>query len=1256
MSTTFKKGWYQGKPLREVLPNTKYFKYWYQGKPFPLFDKPAVPSIPVTIQLACLHLTFIKYSPTINWGYVVVISTIQPLILSAKDPVPRAGAVEGSRVLGSGAEVLFRVSPVVTVYGSGSEIVYSPEPSVVVSQVFVQVEYAELSIQVDHAGIAVVSISDPYIQVDHAGIAVIYSIDGVFLVNSKSLVLSLHAPTVVAIFITELDFQHLTLALHAPFITISYSVTALPVTKHLTGSQKSPSVRQGCSVTTSLVSLNFHVYSPSVFIGAIISETLDAVLAIYSPMVRLSSRMIVSKLALVLTYKTPSINHNVIVSISDLLPLLFVVYTCAMRGGVNLDETLSLILHQATAPTITWGQSVSISAAKHLVLSIKSVTVTVHSNVLLILPQNGIDLYELSYGGTGYHVGDIITPNQSGGNGATFIVVRVLEGTRNQGAILELTLLTHGGGYVVANNVATFVSPAGGSGCRINIISVSPFPKLFVSLVEAEVLLGVSIEETQYLTLNRQTPAIRTSCVFIVSILSLVLQKYAPSVHVKTVNLVDVQSLVLNTFDGTVIMGYVIKEIFVITLHQHDVTIRYGATIVLDVLSLYLTTYDPGIISEPFVPYNTDPLHKEREWGSCYTLGQGEYASRSGTALTSRFPLQSTDVDKQMTVCCWIRLKDITAARQTVFVKLRTNAQYSVSFGLFLLWGKLYLMWGNSQFPGLEFDVTLIANRWYHLGLAIDGVNKTVYLHVWDDKARTITSVKWMPSKNPYPQSALSVGDGDFHIGYYHDQFSGDMWFNGYIDEFVVFNKLKSPFEIDQIRKGRFNGPEQGQTVGDFSLTCAYEPQGKITAADAGSSVGYSPHGAITISDYALMVAYKVEIPPPPSRFPVISGFPSPGSGTGSYVFCNLAYKFKSDVASFDYGSNVEARVSHFSLPIRELETMIGIADESSFLRLYETLAAGATIYSVPIWAFRTVLDSNAHAGDFEFIANDVANLYVGEKALLVRANDASIYDLCNITGVAGHTVSIETALTLHHHKFQMPTIDFRYDARSCYVVPCITGIVDAVDVELKGNKPTFFLKVKVNGEAWVNAGRPEVLEFIHAPAEAGLISPKVERTIVGTENGLIEMLPHLLTARLAFQAEWYFKDTSWRDFRDLFLTARGKALTISMPTWCFELRVMAYRNAGSSTIVLTSGFEHIWLRFKRLLVYPITGASPFVIILDSYQGSNMYSCSELESELYIGDKVSLYPDVRFMEDELVFEFLYYNECKVKTSFIEVVD
>jgi len=1195
MSTSFKKGWYLGKPLRELQPNTKYFRFWYLGKLYPLFDKPAVPSTSITVQITeVLHLSasLALYTPAVYWGYNVSISEIQHLVLLSYDCVARAGFVGDVEVSGTIAEVLYNPPEERRVAGTNVSIIYSPPPSGTVTNLVPQVEYTETvieidqagvtvvyeneaAIEIDQAGVTVVYENEAAIEIDQAGVVIVYNQDGIFLVNLISLTLTLQAPTIIAIEMGELDLQSLTLSLHAPYVYISYNVSTTVVQKHLTFSQFSPSVRQGCAVEVSFISLYLTVHEPLALIGAMISETLEALLTLYSPTINLSSRIAVSKLALRFTLRVPTINFNGLALVSTPLSLLFEIYTPAMRGGVNLEETLSLHLSLSLAPTVAWGFVVVISAAKHLVLSIKAVTARVTSNAICLPPLQSLEL----------------------------------------------------------------------------------------SLFEVEALTGVSIKETQSLVLNTLGLEILTSSITIVSTLHLVLQKYSPAVRISTYNPVDLQSLILNLYGVGVVLGYVIKETFVLHLSIYEVTICYGASMTPDTLSLYLTLYDPDILALPFEPYDTDPLHKERQWGSSYDLGEGEYASRSGSSLSSRFPLQSGDVDRQITVCCWVRFKSFPS-RQCIFDKLTSNGTPSViSLGLHTLGDNLELMWGNSSsgtqvLPGMVFnDITLMTGRWYHIGLAVDGVERTVYLQVWDDKAKTTRSVRWTTDAfGVYPASTLYIGNGEFRVGHVNVPYSGDLWLDGYLDELVVFNKLKSPYEMDQIRKGQFNGPSQGQTVGDFGLMAGYDPQGKITVADYATAVGYSPAGNITIADYGVMIGYRVEVPPPPSRFPVISGFPSPGTGASTYTFCNVTYKFKSDIFSYELGTNSEARASQFTLPVRELETMIGIADESSYLRLSETLAAGATIYSVPMWAFRTLLTSNAHAADLEFVAEDVSNIYVGEKVLLVRANDATIYDLCDVTSIAGNTVHVETPLTLHHHKFQMPTTEVRYDERSCYVVPCITGFVDAQDVELKGSRATWFLKVRVNGGAWINAGLPSIVDYMEAPAEAGYISPKVERTIVGTENGLMEMIPHMLTSKLAFQVEWYFIDDSWKILRNHFIAAKGKATSVPMPTWCFELRVLNHRDPGNTTIQLTPGFYQIWTRFTRLLVYPITGETPFVLNLSAHLGGDVYSCSAIESELHIGDKITLYPNVRFMEDELTFEFLYYNQCKVKASFIEVVD
>jgi hypothetical protein len=1283
MSTTFKKGWYLGKPLRQLLPNTKQFRFWYLGNVYPLFDKPSTPTTPITIPIdAPLHLTLSLNAPTVRFGYTVQISTCQSLTLSPFDAEGRAGFVAIPKVTATGTSILYVPGIGIINIATGLSTLYAPEIKTFVSQVVAQVEFCDTLIDIAQAGAAIVyeeiprvDIAQagaaivyeeiPHVDIAQAGVVVVYNLDGVFLVNKVSLVLSLNAPTIIAIQMGECDKLSLTLALHAPFITTTFSVLAEVVQKHLTFSLFSPAVHQGCSVSVSLKSLILTAHEPLALIGACVSETLEAHLAIFSPTINLSSIITISKLSLYLSLKAPTINYNRIVEIATTLPLVFTVYTPEMRGGVNLSETLSLNLSQY-APSLTWGYNVLISAPKHLVFSLKTTTVIVTSNAVNLVQLQSLNL----------------------------------------------------------------------------------------DSKDVEALMGASIKETLYLILDKLEPFIQTSSIITVNTLHLVLTKLTPSIHIKTVNEVNIQSLVFNAYDASVILGYVIKETLNLRLTEYAVTISYGATMTPDPLTLHLTIYDPDAIALPFLPYVVDPLHKERQWGSSYDLGEGEYASRSGSALSSGFPLQSSDDDKQITVCCWVRFKSLPG-RQSIFDKLVDNGSPSnVSLGLHMLGSHPSLVWGRTSTYASTYnfdEITVVIDRWYHFGLAVDGKERSVYFQVWDDKAKTSQTMRW--SSDAYgvcPPVELYLGSGNFNVGYVNERNVGDQWFDGYLDELVIFNKLKSPYEMDQIRRGHFNGPEQGQTVGDFALTTAYDPIGTVTVFDYSTAVGYSPAGNITTSDYALTVAYRVEVPPPPSRFPVISGFPSPGSGTTSYSFCNITYKFKSDVFSYDLGTNLEARTSQYTLPNRELETMIGIADESAYLRLWETLMAGATIYSVPMWAHRTFLTVNAHAADLEFAAEDVSNIYVGEKVLLVRANDATIYDLCDVTSIAGSTVHIATPLTLHYHKFQMPTNEVRYDARSSYVVPCITGFVDANDVELRGSKPTWALKVRVNGGAWFNAGQPEIVNYMEPPAEAGYISPKVEHTVVGTENGLIEMMPHMLTSKLAFQVEWYFIDDSWKLLRNHFIAAKGKAITIPMPTWCYELRATTNRLTGDVDIQLTHGFEEIWKRFPRLYALPLDGTSPFVInlrtaitdeipwyswnysesehriavsgfidyypepgtlhlvynipgvdthdIVDDGEGNlvgegvsaghiiysgrtfyffldvtdpvsfnitasysyiplgNIYACLPLEQNIKVGDKISLYPNVRFMEDELTFEFIYYNQCKVKASFIEVVD
>lgn len=83
-----------------------------------------------------------------------------------------------------------------------------------------------------------------------------------------------------------------------------------------------------------------------------------------------------------------------------------------------------------------------------------------------------IKTYTITAGGdqgSGYHANDIITITQGGASGGQIKVLTIGAG----GEIATSELHACGSAYTVANDLATTVSPAGGTGCLVNITAVS---------------------------------------------------------------------------------------------------------------------------------------------------------------------------------------------------------------------------------------------------------------------------------------------------------------------------------------------------------------------------------------------------------------------------------------------------------------------------------------------------------------------------------------------------------------------------------------------------------------------------------------------------------------------------------------------------------------------------------------------------------------------------------------------------------------
>jgi hypothetical protein len=698
-------------------------------------------------------------------------------------------------------------------------------------------------------------------------------------------------------------------------------------------------------------------------------------------------------------------------------------------------------------------------------------------------------------------------------------------------------------------------------------------------------------------------------------------------------------------------------------LHTLSPTLITYVAIPLDTVHLSILPHDPSI--RPIIVLGTtgDILHKERDWAANFTHSSAQYASRPGSSLTPNFPFSVSGGNK-LTVCFWIRFKSFPSPGDNFWRAVVTKSMsFSIGFNYNWLVVKCYrytaygtIQYWDEQNPLAEDSFSrFAANRWYHVGITLNGQTGEVYVQVWDDFLKQLVAARTGHEDIMGIHPPYQVGTGDLTVGW--DPASTPSFLDAYLDELVLFNDIRSPMEIDAIRRGTYNGKIAGYAVADSALMMGYDNQYKITVESGGLMMGYNDAPERKVDTCGLMVGYILEpihkIPPPP----VIGGLAGGGAGEGSIDFCHLSYKFKTEVYSYDYGSDKEGRFDNFSFPTQHLEASLGSADQGAYFHVMSVLRSGARLFSAPVWALRSTILEHARAGQTVIVVDDASNYDVNDNMIIMRANNTEIFDLATITNIVGNTVFLSTPLEHHYHPFRMPSLTQVYDERSSYIAPCLTGVVDIDDHGLRGPRPSFFVKVKVDGGAWTGAQINEgVPVFNEVPLSASYVAPRIERTIAGTDDGMLQIMAHFPTARLAFEIEWSFIDSRWKLLRELFFAAKGRSKAFHLPTWVFELTAQQDSAQGATTIYLDPEYSALIDRFPMLYFVSGRNADRFVVSITGVEpGTNLYHCEPLEHPIFKGDRACFYPQVRFLEDEVIFEFLDIGMCATKVSFIEVL-
>lgn len=193
--------------------------------------------------------------------------------------------------------------------------------------------------------------------------------------------------------------------------------------------------------------------------------------------------------------------------------------------------------------------------------------------------------------------------------------------------------------------------------------------------------------------------------------------------------------------------------------------------------------------------------YKEGSCAADFETSENDYLSIADASLDAGFPLKNGDTVKKISVAFWCK-PESSANYQYMFSKDDGSAKMSFCINRKITSGNLYISNGYNNGASNELwdnIIALTAGKWYHVGVAHDGVNKTCTVRVYDDTAGTAATYthSWGQVTN--------VEDAPLVLGT-NSAYSTAYDYDGILDEMAVFNRILTADEFDRIRAGTYTG------------------------------------------------------------------------------------------------------------------------------------------------------------------------------------------------------------------------------------------------------------------------------------------------------------------------------------------------------------------------------------------------------------------------------------------------------------------
>lgn len=198
----------------------------------------------------------------------------------------------------------------------------------------------------------------------------------------------------------------------------------------------------------------------------------------------------------------------------------------------------------------------------------------------------------------------------------------------------------------------------------------------------------------------------------------------------------------------------------------------------------------------------TSTTHIEGSTSAYFKRSLDSYRRVLNGNLSSDFPGLDGSSNSTFSVCFWFRPDTLPTSTGTWYMVGKDNGSTERSWAIAVRWTGtvpvLSFIQGHTNGTDaqlVDHASTLVADRWYHVGVTYTNATKTATIRIWDYTAAEVLG----SDISTVCTNAISMCSSAFIMGRRGDYNYGND-FDGYLDEVAIFKRALSSAEIDTIR------------------------------------------------------------------------------------------------------------------------------------------------------------------------------------------------------------------------------------------------------------------------------------------------------------------------------------------------------------------------------------------------------------------------------------------------------------------------